>query len=184
MAAGTVADARYRQVAVITGDATKAAIDATRLLSRWGFDGPLGKKIQGRLYKAAIMEHVDIKELERITDFRRTIMRGAVPVLVEFYSPTCPTCRMMDSRVAAVAQQFKDLIKILKVNKEKFQMLIDQQQPELNMLPAFIMFKNGKELSRHEGEATKEQLCKFVTDACAKAPRTGPQPVLDTKREF
>lgn len=172
LAAGTVADPRYRQVAVIIGDGTKAAMDAARLLSKWGFDGPLRQKIQQHLYKPTIMQHADIQDLQLITEFRKTIMRGALPVLVEFYSPTCPTCRKMDGPVASLSQQFKELIKILKVNTVKFQTLVEQQN--IDILPAFILFKNGREINRKVGEASKEELCKFVEDSCKITPRTLP----------
>lgn len=169
LAAGTVADPRYRQVAVIMGDGTKAAMDAARLLSKWGFDGPLRNKINQHLYKPTAQQHVDIQDLQRITEFRKAIMRGKLPVLVEFYSPTCPTCRKMEAPLSFLAQQFRELIKILKVNTNKFQPLVDQQN--INILPAFVLFMNGKEINRKEGEATKEELSKFVEDSCKISPR-------------
>ncbi len=171
LAAGTVADPRYRQIPVVTGDATKAAIDAMRLLSKWGFDGPLRRKIESNLYKPTIMENTHIQELKQINEFRKIITRSSLPVLVEFYAPTCPTCRKMEMPVISLAQQFNELIKILKINREKFETLLQQQ--DVSILPAFILFKNGKEIGRKEGEATKEDLCKFVEDSCELKPRAG-----------
>lgn len=48
-AAGTVADARYKQASVASGDGARAALDATNLL--WGFDAELDRIPQKQMYR-------------------------------------------------------------------------------------------------------------------------------------
>ncbi len=162
MAAGNVADPRYRQVAVIVGDATKAAIDALKFLSQWGFDGPYKETIQNRLYKPAPLAF--IKHIRSIPEFLSTIAQEVDPVLVEFYSPVCSHCKNMETRISAASEKFKDELKIFKVNKDKLFKLI--QMHKIEIIPAFIMFIGGKEVDRIEGEISQERLFEFVEETC------------------
>lgn len=164
LAAGTVADPRYRQIATIIGDATKAAIDALRLLSQWGFDGAHKELIQDRLYKPVPL--VPIKHIRSIPEFLSTIAHEVDPVLVEFYSPLCSHCKNMESRISAASEKFKNELKVYKVNKDKLFKLLNMHKIE--MIPAFIMFKHGKEITRLEGEISQEDLFDFVRNGLNK----------------
>lgn len=162
MAAGNVADPRYRQVATIIGDGTKAAIDGLKLLSQWGFDGPLKELIQDRLYKPSI-KYNNIKQIRSIPEFKNTIANAKNPVLVEFYSPLCSHCKNMEAPVAHMAEKFKNVLNVFKVNKDKLFKLI--QMHKIEIIPAFIVFMNGKEVNRMEGETSQEDLIEFVEES-------------------
>ena len=164
MAAGNVADSRYRQVAVVQGDATKAALDALKLLSKWGFDGELKDSVTDKLYTPVVLAIPPLEHIKSIKEFRKIMDDHSEPVLVEFYSPLCAHCMKMEAPVSELSEKFKNMLKVFKVNKDKFFKLV--QMNKIQMLPAFIIFINGKEVKRSEGETTQEKLLELVEESC------------------
>ncbi len=165
MAAGCVCDAVYRQVAVALGDGTKAGIDALAYLSSWGFDGSSKKHITENIYKPPVVP--SIQHIRTVRELERAAQQTALPLLVEFYSPLCPSCRKMEAPLQAMQEKYKNLIKILKVDKDKGPNLVYRQ--DITMLPAFILFHKGKEINRLEGETTQENLSSFIHAALLTA---------------
>lgn len=162
MAAGNCADPHYRQIATIMGDGTKAAIDGLEELSLWGFDGPLKDLLKDRLFKPALKQ-TSVKQIRSIPEFKNTIANSKDPVLIEFYSPACSHCKKMEVPVAHVAEKFKSVLNVFKVNKDKLFKLI--QMHDIKIIPAFIVFMNGKEINRMEGSTSEEGLIEFVEES-------------------
>ena len=169
MAAGCVADPVYRQAAVALGDGTKAGMDALAYLSSWGFDGASKKHITQNLYIPPIIPN--IPHIKTVRELRRALQRTSLPLIVEFYSPFCPSCRKMEGPLQAICKKYKNLIKILKVDKDKGPNLVEKQ--DITMIPAFIFFNKGKEIQRLEGETTPEHLSSFVKGALLTASKPG-----------
>ncbi len=72
-----------------------------------------------------------------------------VPVLVDFKADWCGPCKMMAPVLKQVKQNFKDQIKILKID-------IDQnptvaQRFDVKGVPTLILFKQGKPVWRQSG---------------------------------
>ena len=162
MACGTVADNQYRQVATVIGEATKAGIDSLRNLARFGFDGPLKETLKGRLYKP--MPLAPIKQIRSITELLRIIRNEKGPLLIEFYSPLCSHCKKMEAPFSALARKFQGVLKVYKVNKDKLFKTI--RMHKIQMIPAFILFLDGKEIARYEGETTQDKLFEFIEESC------------------
>lgn len=168
MAAGTVSESelRYRQVATVIGEGTKAGIDALRNLAERGFDGPLKDTLKGRVYKPAPL--APIQQIRSIPELLKIIKREQGPIIIEFYSPLCSHCKKMEAPFSALAQKFQDKLKAYKVNKDKLFKTIRMHQ--IQMIPAFIIFQGGKEIARYEGETSQNSLFKFVEDSCKFEP--------------
>ncbi|MBA3752073.1 FAD-dependent oxidoreductase [Candidatus Dependentiae bacterium] len=165
MAAGCVSDPVYRQVAVVIGDGTKAGMDALTFLSLWGLDGVSQKAIHKDLYIPPAS--TSIQHIQTVSELNNATKRTQLPLLVEFYSPLCPSCRKMEAPLLALREKYKNLVKILKVKVDQDQQttLIDKQN--ITIIPAFVLFNKGKEIKRLEGEATQETLSSFI-DTAAK----------------
>ncbi len=161
MAAGTVSDPTYQQVAAITGDATKAGIDALAFLSKWGFDSQHRSLAKTNLYTPPTIPHPLIKNLKTICEFKR-IIRNKMPVLVEFYSPQCPSCRKSEGPLTTVTEENKTTMKFYKVDKDKDELYDLIEIYDINLIPAFLLFRNGKEINRIEGETTLPRLRELV----------------------
>jgi thioredoxin reductase (NADPH) len=158
MASGNNADNIYRQVGVIIGDGTKAGLDAVKLLSNWGFDGKITIPDE-QLYKPAQIPHPAIKHIKKLSELQRAL-RASRQVMVEIYSPTCSTCKKMEGPLSAVTEQFKNVMKVLQIDKNNLLNFIKKQN--ITLIPAFILYKNGKEIDRMEGETTFANLRTFI----------------------
>lgn len=162
MACGTVADPLYRQVATVIGDATKASLDALRALSKKGIDDAQKEGILARLYKPTPLAH--IKSIRSVSEFSKIIKKEVDPVLVEFYSPLCHHCKNMEPRLSTVSEKYKNFLKVYKVNRDKLAKLIEMHG--VKMIPAFLIFINGQEQNRIEGEIPEDVLFNFVEETC------------------
>ena len=151
MAAGTVSDPTYRQVPTITGDATKASMDAMKYLSKWGFDSQRRDLGKDRLYQPPIIPHPSTKRLLTYAAFNKAL-KGKRPLLVELYAPGCTSCQKMEGPLTTITEQYKKFLDFYKVDKEQLYDLVEKY--DLNLIPAFLFFRNGKLISRIEGETT------------------------------
>ena len=159
LAAGTVANYHYRQVPVIMGEATKAGMDALRILSQWGLDGAMRKLIQQNLYIPASGTS-RVEELKEASDFEKKLTSPSL--LAEFYSPNCSACRSMDAPVNRIAEKLKEKLEVIKISKEKFTQLFENCA--IKMIPTFILFSQGREMNRNEGVTSEDIIKQFLAD--------------------
>ena len=88
--------------------------------------------------------------------FQTYVNDNDIPVLVDFYSPSCEPCMKMAPDFETVAASFALEVHFIKVNTEKY--------PEIalsygvNTLPTLIAFKQGKEMNRFTSALPKMQL--------------------------
>ncbi len=80
--------------------------------------------------------------------------------LVEFYLSTCPHCQNVAKDVAAAASDMAGEAKVGKIEASDNKNTADKYN--VTGVPTFIVFKNGKEVDRAEGEMTKQQLLDLI----------------------
>ena len=78
-------------------------------------------------------------------EFSQKVLESSETILVDFYSPTCPPCKMLDSKTFP---QVTDL-NIVKIDATEAPTLSSQYK--VNAVPTLIFFKDGKEVKRHLG---------------------------------
>lgn len=159
-AAGTVADPHYRQAGVAAGDGIKAALDSINFLCKLGFDGPRRNLIENNLFVPALEQYRPLEKIQSSDSFFRTIRTTQRPVVVEFYSALCSTCRRMEPLVESIGAEYAKQAQFFKVDITKLGSLVDYYR--INALPTFIIFKRGRVQDRIEGEKTKDQIRQFV----------------------
>ncbi len=81
-------------------------------------------------------------------------------VLIEFYATWCPHCQHMEPIMEQLEKELAGKVKIYRYD-------IDQHQQcaadaGVDSIPTFLVFKDGKEVYRHTGELTAEQLLAAV----------------------
>ena len=93
-------------------------------------------------------------------NFKAEVFESAVPALVYFFAPWCGPCKMMLPIVEELAKEAGGKFKIAKINVDESNDLA--QEYEIMSIPAFIVFKNGKEVERVMGAQSKEKLLELL----------------------
>jgi len=73
--------------------------------------------------------------------FNRIVNSGR-PVLVDFYADWCIPCRMMPPILKEVKEQFKEHVRIIKVNVDHFPEIATSC--EVRNIPTLVVFQQGK----------------------------------------
>lgn len=88
------------------------------------------------------------------------IIRGDVPVLVDFWAPWCAPCRMMKPILEDLHRRMGDRLRILKIDTDQQPAIAGQFQ--IQGIPTLILFQQGKQLWRHSGVMQAGQLEQIV----------------------
>lgn len=88
------------------------------------------------------------------SNFEQETKEGVV--LVDFYTPTCPPCRLL----APVLEECQSFVKVCKVDGAVHHALAERFN--VRRVPVLILMKDGVELRRSEGFSPKEKIQQFV----------------------
>lgn len=82
------------------------------------------------------------------------------PVLVDFFAPWCGPCKMLAPMIEQLAETEKDNLLVAKVNVEAAKNLAKQYQ--VYSIPTVICFVGGKDIARHVGFGSKQQILSLL----------------------
>lgn len=88
------------------------------------------------------------------------LINGDTPVLVDFFAEWCGPCKMMKPILEELKNKLGDQVHILKVDVDKNNQAAMHYQ--IQGVPTFIVFKNGKQQWRHSGVVTAVELEKVI----------------------
>jgi len=94
------------------------------------------------------------------TSFDGDILKSEKPVLVDFWAPWCGPCRSVAPIVDDLATQYKDRIKVAKINVDESSQVAMKYQ--VTSIPTFILFKNGEVADRVLGALPRSEFVKFI----------------------
>lgn len=100
-------------------------------------------------------------------NFDAEVLKSKEPVLIDFYTDTCPPCRMMAPVLAEIQAEANGSLKVVKINAA--------EQPELSNqfrvsgVPAFFAFANGKCVGQAVGARSKANMKKWFEDSVRTA---------------
>ncbi|MFT5660806.1 MAG: thioredoxin 2 [Sulfurimonas sp.] len=84
------------------------------------------------------------------------INENDIPVLVDFYSPTCGPCMAMYDDYEDAALGFPLKVRFLKVNSDEYQKVA--REYGVSALPTIIAFKKGQEVNRISKQLSRVEL--------------------------
>ena len=89
-------------------------------------------------------------------NFKEEVLDSNKPVLIDFWATWCGPCRMIAPVVEEIAEEYKDEIKVGKVNVDEVPSLANAFG--ITAIPTLILFKNGKPAEKSVGLVSKEKL--------------------------
>ncbi len=102
----------------------------------------------------------DIPGVENLTSANFAAATASGLVLVDFWAEWCGPCRMQMPIIAETVPQLPANVKIAKVNIDAASDLAKQFNVE--MVPTWIVFQDGKEISRTSGVQQTSDLLKMA----------------------
>ena len=98
-------------------------------------------------FTTRIDAHKQNKAMEN-TDYSQLTADGTV--MVEFYASWCPHCKRMMTVVEDIKSLFGSQVKIYQFDIDEYQDLAGEM--EVQSIPTFIIYKDGREMWRASGE--------------------------------
>ena len=89
-------------------------------------------------------------------DFQQVVNNSTLPVLVDFYSPTCGPCHALAPVIEQLAGQYAGRALICKLDTSRHQMTPAQFQ--IRGVPTLIFFKNGQSVDQVVGAVPSQEL--------------------------
>ena len=87
--------------------------------------------------------------IESLADFEKLVVASTRPVLVDFFSPTCPPCRRLAPTIVSLKEKYSGRADVYKVDVTELPELAARYQ--VQAVPTILFFVNGTEIERLMG---------------------------------
>ncbi|MCA1838719.1 MAG: thioredoxin [Actinomycetota bacterium] len=97
-------------------------------------------------------------ELTHVTDqtFDTEVLDSDKPVLVDFWADWCNPCRMVEPHVKAIAEQYPDRVRVVKLNLDENPRVAGKYG--VMSIPTMMLFVDGAEKTRVVGARPKDAI--------------------------
>lgn len=89
-------------------------------------------------------------------NFEKEVLKSNKPVIIDFFAIWCGPCQMLAPVISKIAEEYKERVKVCKVNIDEEQELAIKYN--IVSIPTIIIFKDGKITDTSVGFATKSEL--------------------------
>ena len=93
-------------------------------------------------------------------DWEENVIHSETPVLVDFWAPWCPPCRMIAPAIDELASELAGRVKVVKLNVD--------DSPEISerygilSIPTLLLFRNGQVVGQQTGALPKAGIARFI----------------------
>ena len=95
-------------------------------------------------------------------NFELEVLKADVPVLVDFWAEWCGPCKALAPTVAELAEEYKDKVKVGKVNVDSNGNIATNYG--VRSIPTLLIFQNGTILNQIVGNVPKESITKLLNE--------------------
>jgi len=100
------------------------------------------------------------------SEINQEISQSQKPVLLYFWASWCGPCRIVSPSVEAVAEEYRDQLKVLKMEVDPNPEAVKTYQVE--GVPALRLIQNSDVQGSHEGSITKDKLKQSIDQLVGK----------------
>ena len=100
----------------------------------------------------------NVVEVQNKDDFINEVVNSEQPVLVDFWAEWCGPCKQLAPLVEAAAEEFKDTIKVCKMDVDANRNCCKYG---IRSIPTLMIFANGENIGT-EIALSKQQLDQFI----------------------
>ena len=93
-------------------------------------------------------------------NFEKEVINTNEKVIVDFFATWCGPCQMLAPILSEIAEEYKDKIKVCKINVDEEQELAEKF--EVVSIPTLVLFENGQPVKKSVGYISKEELIKMI----------------------
>lgn len=93
-------------------------------------------------------------------DFETVVIQSSIPVLVDFWSPSCIPCRTVAPILEKLAEEYDGEVAFAKVNI--FENMVVAGRLNVMSLPTLIIYNQGQPVERLAGIQSKETLAELL----------------------
>lgn len=93
-------------------------------------------------------------------NYDREILGSERPVLVEFFAAWCGKCAMMEDVMDELAERYCEALKFCQIEIDESEELASEF--EVEVVPTFVIFKNGRPVTAASGVLNKESLIDMI----------------------
>jgi len=89
-------------------------------------------------------------------NFEQEVIKSDKPVMIDIWAPWCAPCRFVSPIIEQIAVEYKDKIKVGKLNVDEHKVWASKFGVEA--IPTLFIFKDGKLVQRFVGAAPKQEI--------------------------
>jgi len=95
-------------------------------------------------------------------NFEEEVLKKEGLVLVDFFATWCGPCKMLAPVLSQIAEEYKDKVKVGKVNVDEENELAIKYQ--ISSIPTLILFKEGKAVKTLIGLSSKSEIINMINN--------------------
>ncbi len=93
-------------------------------------------------------------------NFEKEVINSNQKVIVDFFATWCGPCQMLAPILSEIAEEYKDTVKVCKINIDEEQELAEKF--EVISIPTLVIFEKGQPVKKSVGYISKEELIKII----------------------